>query len=252
MGIAVSFDFWNTLYANGDEAHRQVLRKKYFSEKIQNIIAVDPQQIDRVFDSSTRFFVQTWKNEQRTPGAAERVVHMTSLLGLDLDETEVYDIADYFGRLIIDVPPREIEFLKDLLPSISQKYPLGLISDTGYIAGKHIRRFLKQENLISCFRSFIFSDEHSHSKPHRTVFKKTADNLGIDLRGLIHIGDLERTDVAGARGAGCIAVKFTGADHAGNAESMAHIVIDSYEELPEILDRISADPGTRRAAGDMD
>jgi putative hydrolase of the HAD superfamily len=168
-------------------------------------------------------------------------------------EEHVEQTAGYFCSLIFSVPPAEIPGLKGLIPELARKYPLGLISDTGYITGNYIRQFLQNENLLLYFSSFMFSDEQAYSKPHRSVFEQTARNLNISLERLIHIGDLERTDVAGARQAGCYCIKYTGAHKSpARDETRAHFSIDNYQELPATLDRlIGAMPGLQdsRPAG---
>jgi len=158
---------------------------------------------------------------------------------VEITAEHVNEIADYFCSLIFSVPPAEIPEIKELLPGLAQKFPIGLISDTGYITGKYIRQFLQQENLLQYFSSFMFSDEQPNSKPHQSVFAQTAKNLNISLSRLIHIGDLERTDIAGARRAGCYSIKFNGTNKSDNQDkSQAQFVISNYNELPAILTRL--------------
>ncbi len=158
---------------------------------------------------------------------------------MEITAEHVNEIADYFCSLIFSVPPAEIPEIKELLPGLAQKFPVGLISDTGYITGKYIRQFLQQENLLQYFSSFMFSDEQQNSKPHRSVFAQTAKNLNISLNRLIHIGDLERTDIAGARQAGCYSIKYNGTNKSDNQDkSQAQFVISNYNELPATLTRL--------------
>jgi putative hydrolase of the HAD superfamily len=160
---------------------------------------------------------------------------MASFLKIAMKPDHTEELADYFARIIFDIPPREIAHLKKILPQICAKYPLGIISDTGYISGKYIRKFLEKENVLQYFTSLYFSDEHAHSKPHESVFKHTAKNLGVQLNQLMHIGDLERTDIAGALNSGCIAVKYTGIHTDQPDNGHAHFVISDYTQLKEVV-----------------
>jgi HAD superfamily hydrolase (TIGR01549 family) len=165
-------------------------------------------------------------------------------LSLEFSDDHINEIADYFCSLIFSVPPAEIAEIKSLLPGLAGEFPLGLISDTGYITGHYIRKFLQQENLLQYFSSFMFSDEQENSKPHRSVFEKTAANLNIPLGRLIHIGDLERTDITGARQAGCYCIKYTGAyKPAAQDNTQAHYIIDNYLDLPPVLNRLITECG---------
>lgn len=164
---------------------------------------------------------------------------MGEYLNVPIRDEHVHQIADYFCSLIFREPPEEITEIKQRIPDLAKKFPLGLISDTGYITGNYIRRFLQQEDLLKYFTSFMFSDEQPYSKPHRSVFEKTAANLEVTLNRLIHIGDLERTDIAGARNCRCIAIKYTGGYYqADHNQSRAHFVINDFRDLPGILEKI--------------
>jgi len=170
---------------------------------------------------------------------------MAGYLNIRISDEHVNQIADYFCSLIFREPPEEIKEIKGQIPYLAEKFPLGLISDTGYITGKYIRQFLQREDLLKYFQSFMFSDEQPNSKPHRSTFEKTAANLNVPLNRLIHVGDLERTDIAGARNSGCLCIKYTGAHNQMNQnQSGAHFVINDYKDLPGILEKI--------ARGDLD
>jgi HAD superfamily hydrolase (TIGR01549 family) len=232
---ALSFDFWNTLYADGAEDQRRNLRKEYFAALINLYGNFGPADIEQAFTAGSNLFLENWIHHYRTPTAAERLRFMAQSLGISLKESHVQEATDYFGQMIFEIQPREIEHVKELLPQLAKKYPLGIISDTGYITGEYIRKFLNKENLLKHFSSLVFSDENEHSKPHESVFQKTAEKLGVETKKLMHIGDLERTDVAGAENSGCISVKFTGVHNDTSQNGRAQFVISSYRELPDII-----------------
>ena len=238
MKYAVSFDFWNTLYGTGAESERRKRRIKYFQKQLLNHKKIPLRAIESVFDSSFELFIDQWRLKSRTPSTAERIKHMAHILGVKFSDEEVNQLADYFGKLIFTFPPQKIELAYEAVSELSLAYPLGIISDTGYINGEYIRRFLDQEKLLSKFKSLVFSDEHPHSKPHLTVFQETCHNLGVDYSGLIHIGDLDQTDILGAKNAGCISIKYIGNHHDLTSQTQADYIIDHYKDLPQLIESI--------------
>ena len=238
MTFGISFDFWNTLFGNGDEPARHKKRIDYFHRIVSTYIKSDYTAVENAFRESTQFFLHEWQNNYRTPTASERIRYMSKFLGVTLSNDDIKKTADYFGQLIFIIPPEKNPENIRIIKELSEKYPLGLISDTGYISGKYIRQFLIQEDLITSFSSLFFSDEHSHSKPHLSVFKSTCTALNISCSQLIHIGDLEKTDMKGASDSGGIGIKYTAWNNNKDTNSMANYTIGSYKELYEIITNI--------------
>jgi putative hydrolase of the HAD superfamily len=235
MKHAVSFDFWNTLYGTGDESERRKRRIKYFQKYLLKYKKITRKSVEAAFDSSFEVFMEQWRYRQQTPGTVERIRYMAKILEVHLTDAETEQIANYFGNLILTVPPQKIDLVYEVVSDLSQKYPLGIISDTGYINGRYIRRFLDREKLLSMFKSLVFSDEHPYSKPHIKVFQTTCRNLQIDCSRLIHIGDLDQTDIMGAKNAGCTSIKYAGNNHALSSETEADFIIDHYKDLPKLI-----------------
>jgi len=235
MSYGISFDFWNTLYANGPEDLRREKRTEYFYQLIRSKKIITIDQIKDVFDLSFDYFITEWKGKHRTPTTVERIQFMTNVLEVELDQGEIEETYHYFSGIIEEIPPANINGISELLPQLSRRFNLGIISDTGYISGWHIRKFLEQQNILQHFQSLLFSDEQGLSKPHRDMFLRTSENLGVHPERLIHIGDLERTDIGGAVDAGCIAVLFTGASGNNGSDTLAQYILSDYSELEEIL-----------------
>ena len=74
-----------------------------------------------------------------------------------------------------------------------------------------LRRFLQGHGLLGYFDHWSFSDEVGTFKPDPVIFDHALDGLGgIDPSDAAHVGDLRRTDIAGAQGRGIFAVRYTG------------------------------------------
>jgi FMN phosphatase YigB (HAD superfamily) len=239
LKFGISFDFWNTLFGNGDEPLRYKRRLEYFHNVISTYTDTGHSSIEKAFRASTKFFIHEWQNNFRTPTAPERIQYMADFLSVDIDKSDIEKTADFFGQLIFSIPPEvNAENIK-IVRQLSENYPIGLISDTGYISGKYIRQFLAEHDLVSHFTSLVFSDEQKHSKPHLSVFELTCQKLKVSCTKLIHIGDLEKTDIKGAHTAGAIAIKFTGWSDNTSDHSIADYILHDYQSIKKTIDHIA-------------
>jgi putative hydrolase of the HAD superfamily len=116
--------------------------------------------------------------------------------------------------------------------------PIGLVSDTSLAGGRHLRGYLEDHGLLDHIDHCSFSDEVGVYKPDAKIFRDCLAGLGVDdPTGVVHVGDLRRTDVAGAWRLGMTTVRFRGVvDDADRSEgSEAHHVIDRLTDLPALL-----------------
>jgi len=115
---------------------------------------------------------------------------------------------------------------------------VGLISDIGLTPSAVVREMLARQDLLDLFDATIFSDEVGLYKPAKEIFELALTKLGgVDPSDAAHVGDRRRTDVAGARGAGMQAVRYTGAyDDPDLSAPEACIVIDAFADLPGALE----------------
>jgi putative hydrolase of the HAD superfamily len=71
--------------------------------------------------------------------------------------------------------------------------------------------FLEQHDVLRHFDHWSFSDEVGVYKPDAKIFRHALEGLGVDdASDALHIGDLRRTDVAGAQAVGMTAVRYRG------------------------------------------
>jgi putative hydrolase of the HAD superfamily len=115
---------------------------------------------------------------------------------------------------------------------------VGLVCDTGFSPGTTLRKIMDANGIASHFDSFSFSNETGYLKPRIETFNRVLNDLRIHPEEAVHIGDLEHTDIAGAKKMGMKAIKFIGANHSATRESIADIVLDSLSDLPSALDRL--------------
>ena len=101
-----------------------------------------------------------------------------------------------------------------------------------------LRHLLDRHGLLGHFDHWSFSDEVGVYKPDAAIFRDALAGLGgVDPTEAAHIGDLRRTDVAGARAMGMLALRYRGAndDHDESHGPEADVVVDDHAELLGIL-----------------
>jgi putative hydrolase of the HAD superfamily len=132
-----------------------------------------------------------------------------------------------------------------------------LICDTGFTPGRVVRQLLDRVGLLDFLEVSVFSDEVGVPKPHPKAFYAALDALGVPASGSVHVGDLRRSDIAGAksvemgsvrlrarhddtdeapeRTAGVVSCKTAGCNPFCERPE-ADAVADSYGHLLEILE----------------
>jgi putative hydrolase of the HAD superfamily len=112
---------------------------------------------------------------------------------------------------------------------------LGLVCDTGFTPGSVVRTLLDDNGLLEYLEVLCFSDEVGVPKPGAEIFNKALAELGVHPPEAVHVGDLKRTDIAGAHDFGMKAVRFRGVHDDKSDAPEARVVIDRHEEMLELL-----------------
>jgi putative hydrolase of the HAD superfamily len=98
---------------------------------------------------------------------------------------------------------------------------------------------LADHDLLDLFDSLVFSDEAGRSKPHIEVFDITARSLDATPDEIVHIGDLEYTDIVGAKQAGFHAIRFTGVTKMTDDETtIADFVTDDLRGVVRLVEML--------------
>ena len=112
---------------------------------------------------------------------------------------------------------------------------LALICDSGLTPGRVVRLHLARLGLLRFLEAQVFSDEVGVPKPSPRIFHIALAALGCDPTRSVHVGDLRRTDVAGARGVGMATVRLRCRNDDRAELPDADRVADSQEELRSLL-----------------
>lgn len=253
MGLrAISFDFWNTLFTEqpgGFQLYQQ-RRLSRLEEALRSCGDFTSERIEQACRLEAEAHHAVWMKEHRTLPASERVGRVLTHLEACLPDEEMAELIRAHEEGILEHPPVPVEGARETVERLAGRYRLGIISDVGFSPGRVLKDVLKQNRMLHLFDSMIFSDEAGRSKPHPEVFERLARSLQSDPREIIHIGDLEHTDIIGAKRAGFRAIRFTGVTPMGEDEiTVADFVVEDYRELPKILESIEGEDETVELAG---
>lgn len=162
------------------------------------------------------------------------------LRALGIEEAGGERVAEAFLGAIGEVELELAPGIGDVLEELGERgIRIGIVCDVGFSGGAVLRGLLAREDLLDHFEGWSFSDETGHYKPAPEAFRPALAALAARPQAAMHVGDLRRTDVAGAAALGMQTVRYRGL-HDDPAEGVeAEFVIDSHSELPAVVDRLS-------------
>jgi FMN phosphatase YigB (HAD superfamily) len=233
---AVTFDFWSTLFVDAHGRERESLRAGVLGEALRaaGLVATD-HMLGESLRAGWDYFDAVWLHEQRTPSCEELVGAILAFVGATLPQPSLDELVGRFERLVLELPPEPMPGAVYTMPQLAERYRLAIICDTGYSPGAVLRELLENHGLLAYFEYTYFSNEHGMSKPDTRVFVHTLEELGVRPSEAAHVGDIQRTDVAGARAAGMMAVHFVGANNSDAGRSTADVMVRHFDELPRAL-----------------
>ncbi|MCU0432670.1 MAG: HAD family hydrolase [Bacteroidia bacterium] len=201
--IHVSFDLWMTLIASDPEfkPKRDALLASRFGIKApQEEVSATLRRMDKLFDHVSVVCGQTAHYESL-------ILLALDALGADAAKVQPETLNGFYDEmeeLFFKHPPRLLnsdtaetfEMLQERNISIS------LLSNTGFIKGRTLRKRLEQLGLSPYFNFLLFSDEHGAAKPSPAFFGSAFEAVNAfrpaQKHEILHIGDNEVADVKGA------------------------------------------------------
>ncbi len=246
---AVTFDLWDTIFRDDSDepkrAHRNLPPKpierrnlvERFLRDAGNPVARD--LIDIAYDTADAAFYQVWYGQHLTWTVADRLAVLLRGLGRELPPDRFDELVRLHEDMELDPVPDLAPHIDDILPRLQGSYRLAVVSDAIFTPGRGLRRLLAHYGLLECFEAFAFSDELDCSKPCARMFQHIAENLNVPLDSIVHIGDREQKDVAGAQAVGAQAIFTTVVKDRGAAQTQAQALCSDYLELPALLERLN-------------
>lgn len=197
---AVTLDLWNTLL---EDKHFTARRLRVTEEILRGHgHSFSPEEVREASRSAARAYRKMWEEDHRHMAIDRRIRHMLRELDVEPEAGLVGEMIARYEGCFLEDPPILKEGVEETLNGLRGRFLLGIISDTGVTPGSVIREHLSRVGLLDRFSSTVFSDETGYAKPHPVQFQRALEELGVQPHEAIHVGDLIRTDIAGAKAAG--------------------------------------------------
>jgi putative hydrolase of the HAD superfamily len=235
---ALTFDYWDTLYDGAGVPLRDALRVAAV-QRLTAALGLTPgeRELLDAYEASGAEAHRWWKDEHRGYTTGERIRWMLRQLGSERPETceHVAEACSAVDEALLSHPPPLVPGAADTVRALAERFPLAIISDTGFASGRAQDELLERDGLLELFPVRIYSMDIGHAKPRPEPFDAAVRALGVTPGDAMHVGDIERTDVAGALSAGLRAVRCDVVPRR-RGSSAAELVVREYGELVEYLE----------------
>jgi putative hydrolase of the HAD superfamily len=234
---AVTFDCWETLITNVDwEATKRSRFEAVRITAADHGITLSPAEAETILRQGWDLHVEAWRRGEIYGGIGAARSCLEGL-GIPLTDSNVAVLADRLGGSAggTEPMPGAIEAIERVR---SAGIPTALICDTGFTPADKVRGYLSEHGIE--LDNYFFSDEVGAPKPYPKIFEAALETLGVEASRAVHIGDLKRTDIAGARNVGMASIRYAGSHDNGweGVESEgdeADAVLKSWAELPPLI-----------------
>jgi putative hydrolase of the HAD superfamily len=226
---AVTFDCWGTLIALHDQAEVTARRARV----VATAAGVGQDLAAAAFGVAWRRHDELWR-QGIASGAPEMARWTLEELGAPAEGA-----ADLAVELELTTRPGDCMVLPGAQETLARLEGRGvrraLICDTGVSSGRMVRELLEHLGLLARLEVQIFSNEVGVPKPDPSLFQRALRELGTGAEHAVHVGDLRRTDIAGARGVGMGSVRIRQVHDDQSQHPEADAVAESHRHLLEIL-----------------
>lgn len=230
---AVTFDCWGTLIFDKPE----VDGRTSYNVRVEHLARIGEltrEAADELLQEAWAHHHTAW-HELRGYGAPGMAAHCLEALGIR-DERRLRELTDAFEEASIEFGVEVVPGAPEAVFEVKRRgLRTALVCDTGFTPGRVVRHLLGEHGITEYLDLLVFSDEVGVPKPHERMFRTALDGIGVGPTEAVHIGDLRRTDVAGARAAGMRTIRFTGVYDDETDLPEADAVIREMGELPGLI-----------------
>lgn len=250
---AVTFDCWGTLLMEPD--FEAVTGRRVAAIREHASDGLDPADAERLLDEAWKAHLEAWRGgvHHGSPGMARHCVEALELSGDGVAESlcrafeeSAESLCRAFEEAAEAGSPTALDGAPDTLRTLRETgVRTALVCDTGFTPGRVVRGFLERNDLAEHLEFCAFSNEVGVPKPHERMFRTALEALETEPRDAVHVGDLRRTDIAGANALGMGSVRIADVNDDPPAEGMpeADVVVGSHAELLGALEGLGVPVG---------
>ena len=238
---AITFDFWQTLYADSDSnwRNRQEIRiQRCYTYLERHGYTCTLDDVGFGLEEAYNLVASLWHQHQGI-SVKRCMQRFAEVLQLRLKETDLDELIECLGAAFLESPPIMMPHLKPVISRLSESYPLGIISDSALTPGSFARKLMARHGILQYFKAFTFSDETDYTKPQVVQFHSTLAQLNAEPAEAVHVGDIFRTDIVGAKNAGMKAIRFSGFNKGDGDDTLSDAVVDDYQKLEATIAALS-------------
>lgn len=239
---AIVFDLWGTLLIE-----QRALPEERALRRFEGVRAVlERHGIDVTLEEfsqrqlASNRAIGRMQNEGRDLSAEERARHVVYQLAPHradhLDATDLHQFIEAYSGAALQAPPVPLLGAFEALDEARARgLRIGLMSNTGATAGRHLRVILERLGIADAFDAQLFSDELGVSKPAPVIFERALEALGAAPGEALFVGDTPRFDVSPPRRYGWWVVQVGDRDD-GDPPAHARVpgVLDVYAAAEDL------------------
>jgi FMN hydrolase / 5-amino-6-(5-phospho-D-ribitylamino)uracil phosphatase len=228
---AVTFDFWNTIARVPTGAMNEARRRAIALACEELEVEMEAAALERALEEVGQTWERAWA-EGRHLHPSQGAEALARVLGVGEDAEAA--VAEAFLAAGREVGLQLAPDIRPVLQALGERgIRLGIVCDVGFSGGELLRELLDGEGLLQHFSGWAFSDEVGHYKPSPRIFEAALEALGAQPGEAMHVGDLRRTDVAGAAALGMRTARYRGIHDDADLESgvEAEFVLDTHRDL---------------------
>src|SRR4051794_21079803 len=238
---AVTFDFWNTIAQVPEGAMTEARRRAVVAACEEGGLAVEAAVLEASLDEVRLRWESSWgEGVHLHPDEGAEIL----VRALGVEGEDGAHVAEAFLGAIREV---ELELAPQIGPALDglkeRRVRIGIVCDVGFSGGTMLRELLDREGLLEHFDGWSFSDETGHYKPAPQAFEAALAVLDVRPEDALHVGDLRRTDIAGAAALGMKTARYRGMHDDADATSgvEADFVLDSHYQVLDVVDLLARD-----------
>ena len=227
---AVTYDCWGTLLKDRDWEGAMEIR----TGALRRFLDISDEDARALINEAWGHHDEAWKQVE-TFGPGRMAAYCLEKNGIDDDESIATLTREFEEASLTNGVERVAGSFETIQALKENNIRIGLVCDTGFTPARVVRQLLDDCDLLSELEVTCFSDEVGVPKPGAEIFAKALAELGARPPEAIHVGDLKRTDIAGARDIGMHGVRFRGVHNDETDAHEAEVCIDRHEQLLEVL-----------------